>query len=184
MSTAAQQGVAAAGSAAVGITPLLTSAAWAVPVVGAAVAGVTLAVQLFMSRKGPRQKQEATLYANQIEALMQENLAAFLGEPTAANRTVALGNFDRLWARLREQCGQAALGDAGRRCISERASGGIYDWRRAYREPIASAALMAPPPASESVFSSGGNGGGGTDLNLLGAVGLAAAAALVWGASS
>lgn len=133
---ALEQGVGVAGSAAVGITPLLTTAAWAVPVVGTAVAAVTLAVMLLKNRRGPQQRIQTSQWADDAERVLQDNLGAFERQANSATKTVALENFDSVWAELVSRCGDPAMGNPGRACIADRQRGGKFDWWAAYRDPI------------------------------------------------
>lgn len=114
---------------AIGSTAVMTGAlgALAVPVVGAAIAGVAiLAADLIKnSGCGPTCIQ-ATQYANQAGALMTQNMNAYLALPTPRSQSAqsaALGTFDALWAKLQQMCGDPSLGDAGKRCITDRQAG-------------------------------------------------------------
>ena len=157
------QGVAVAGSAAVGIVPLLSTAAWAVPVVGAAVAAVTLAVTLLLNRKGGQQRIQTSNWANDAERLLQDNLAAFERNKTAASQAAALANFDRVWGELVRLCGNPAEGRPGQACINDRRAGGKFDWFAAYRTPIERASL-----ASGDGVTTGGVGVGGVPWWVIG----------------
>lgn len=98
-----------------------------VPVVGVAIAGITLALTAIFMRKGPKQKELATQAVNQVQDLMEQNYREYMAGPrTPESRTVALANFDQGWAWLisGDGCGNPALGDPGKRCISERQRGG------------------------------------------------------------
>lgn len=139
---------AATGSAAtiLGMAPAL-----AVPVIGAAMVGVTIAViGLMQLAKGCGQTCIVTSeWANQAEELLKKNLAAYMALPTPrpiSARNTAMSNFNVIWARLGQMCGDPATGDAGRRCISDRqqgackwrdASGQCWNWFTGYYDPIA-----------------------------------------------
>lgn len=115
------------------------ASAW-VPLIGPAIAGITLAIGLLLNRKGPKQKIAATQIVNDLEQQLKANLAAYqAGARTQTNQAAALANFDAAWAWLEsaEGCGAAALGEPGRRCITDRARGGRWDWASYYRDPIA-----------------------------------------------
>jgi hypothetical protein len=112
----------------------------AVPVIGAAVAGVTLGLQLLFNRKGPKQKRITTEIVNELEPLLRHNLEAYLSGPrTRASQAAALKNFDDAWAWLAsaEACGNPDLGNPGKACIADRSRGGKWDWFSYYRDPIA-----------------------------------------------
>jgi len=129
-------------------------AAWAVPVIGGVVAGVTLALTLLFGRKGPRQKQEASRIADEAEKQLQANLQGYLSGPrTRESQAAALANFDFTWAQLTgpDFWGNPALGEPGQRAIAERGPSGNPPWGNwfvRYRDPIAQ-----DTPASGSALS-------------------------------
>lgn len=138
----AQQAISTGGAIATGVLPAVTSTAWVVPVVGAAVAGVTLALGLILNRKGPKQKVATTQIVNELEPLLRQNLEAFQAGPqTKTNQEAALANFDSAWAWLASEaaCGSPDLGNPGKACISDRQRGGQWDWFAYYRDPVANA---------------------------------------------
>lgn len=155
-----------------------------VPIVGAALAGVTIALSAWFNRKGPRQKEITTQIVNELEQQLQANLDAYLAGPrTFERQLVALDNFDRAWAWLKsaEACGNSELGNPGRRCVSDRERGGPWPWEVYYRDPIANDPTVQPPAEDSplSFLTSGANGGGVPGwLPLAAAAGLIAAA--VW----
>jgi hypothetical protein len=120
----------------------------AVPVVGGIVAGVALGLTAIFNRRGPKQKEAAARAADEVEALLKQNVAGYLaGSRSLQERAAALANFDAAWAWLisADGCGNPALGSPGERCISERARGGAApwcptvtgcDWFALYRDPI------------------------------------------------
>jgi hypothetical protein len=136
----ATQLVSTGGSVATAILPAVTHAAWAVPVVGTAVAGVAVALSLIFGRKGPRQKEEASRIADDAEQQLQANVRAYLGGPrTAESQAAALANFDYAWSQLVAIWQQ--LGEPGERAIRERGRDGRPawgpNWFELYRDPIA-----------------------------------------------
>ena len=137
-----QTAVQAGGIAATAATPLLVTAAtaaWAIPIVGAAFAGVALLINALWNREGPRLDGQATAILEPVEAAMKANLEAWkASKHTAANRAAALAYFDSAWAFLlsSQGCGSPNLKDSGRRCISERQRGGIRDFFAYYRDEI------------------------------------------------
>jgi hypothetical protein len=156
---------------------LVAKLAWPVPVVGPAIAGITIALAAIFNRKSPRQKEIATQAANEVEQILQNNVAEYMAGPrTPESQAYALMNFDAAWNWLTspEGCGSPELGDPGRRCISERQRGGSApwcptttgcDWFILYRDPIAN---DSPAVASPAVTSSAATGGGGDLLSVLG----------------
>lgn len=117
--------VATSAIAATGTAAALGSLA--VPVVGAALAGVTLLITHLIANSGCGQTCiQATEYANQAGDLLTQNLNAYMALPTPraqSAQTQALANFDAIWAKLQQMCGDPSLGAAGKRCITARQAG-------------------------------------------------------------
>lgn len=68
----------------------------------------------------------STEYANQAEALLQQNLSAYLAIPvprTASEQSQAQANFNQIWQSLEQSCSNAQLGTAGQACIEDRENG-------------------------------------------------------------
>jgi hypothetical protein len=163
-------------------------AAWVVPVIGAVVAGVTLALMAWFNRKGPRQKVQTTQIVNELEPMLQKNVAGYLSGPrTVTSQAQALANFDAVWNVLVENCRTEEMGDPGIRCETDRQAGACqwkeagqcWNWFVGYRDPIANDPNVKPDPTiSQEVGSTlsqltGGlipAGGGG--LLLVGAAAL------------
>jgi hypothetical protein len=136
-------------AAAIAAPGALSFAALAVPIIGgvAAVAGLVYA---WSQRRGA-QKVAATQIVDEGETYLKQNLAAYqAGSHTAADQATAVATFDAIWGQVRQACGDPQLGDAGRRCVQERQSGGVWDWFAAYRTPIAS---DVPSAAGGSPFA-------------------------------
>lgn len=125
------------------------SPALAVPVIGAAMVGITIAViGLMRLSKGCGQTCIVTSdWANQAEDLLKRNLAAYrASNHSKSAQNTAISNFNVIWARLEQMCSDPATGDAGRRCIQDRqqgackwrdASGQCWNWFTGYLDPIA-----------------------------------------------
>lgn len=142
---------AATGAAGAGLI-LGMSPALAIPIIGAAMVGVTIAViGLIKLSKGCGQTCIATSqWANQAEDLLKQNLAAYLALPVPRPRSAqntAISNYNVVVARLTQMCSDPATGAAGQRCISDRAagacvwrdaSGACWNWVTGYLDPIAS----------------------------------------------
>jgi hypothetical protein len=171
----ALQTVSTAGSIVAGTAPAWTQAAWAVPVIGGAVAGVALAITAWFSRKGPKQKKATTAIANEVQGYLDQNRAAYFSGPrTVSSQTQALANFDALWQGLEQGCGDPDMGDPGERCISERDRGGRYDWFPYYRDDIANDPEVRPDATAleEAASVAGSLVGGSNNLLLVGALAL------------
>jgi len=158
------------------------AAATLVPIVGPALAAATMLVQHLVANSGCGQTCIVTSqWANQAEDALRQNLEAYRALPsprTKGQQAVALANFDTIWNQLRQTCGQAGTGDAGKRCISDRQrgactwkdAGACWDWFKGYRDPIANDSVV--PDASitsqvsgsiDELFSGAASGG----VNLL-----------------
>lgn len=167
---AAGSGALAGTASALGIsTGVLTAG------IGAALAGVTLLVDHLIANSGCGQTCiVASDFANQAEVLLKQNLAAWNAEPhTVSNQQQALANYAALWNKLMQLCGDPALGNAGKRCISDRERAGKFPWPTWYYDPIANAADVVDDSAGAVVSDFVGSLGS-SPLPLLIAAGLAA----------
>jgi hypothetical protein len=141
--------------------------AWAtvaIPVIGAAVVGVTIAIALIMARKGPKQKTATTTIVNDIEPQLEANVQGYINGPrTPESQMQALENFKAGWQAVLDNCGDPSMGRPGQNCIAERqegarpqwdacknAPGGCPNWFELYRDPI-----LATPPLTAAVGNSG-----------------------------
>lgn len=153
-----------------------------VPLIGPAIVGITIALTLIFSRKGPKQKTAATAIVNDVEPLLRDNVTAYLSGPrTVQSQKQAIQNFLAGWQGVLDNCGVAALGNPGKNCISERQEGahphwdgcppeGCQNWFQMYLDPIRN-----DTPISASGSSAGGGSSvidasvsvGGADIPLL-----------------
>lgn len=115
----------------------------------------------------------ATQDANKIGDLQNQNLNAYMSSPIhyRSLQLAALNNFDTLVAALRQACSDPQLGDAGKRCISERlVEGGTAPWcpssnhkgcdyYATFRYPIANDPHVVPDPSPISNVTDGVVGG-------------------------
>jgi hypothetical protein len=140
----------------------------AVPIIGAALVGVTMLAVYLIQNSGCGQTCIVTSqWANKAEDALRQNLAAYMALPAprpAAAKAVALANFDAIWKTLEAQCGQPGTGNAGVRCITDRqsgackwrdASGQCWNWFLGYRSPI-----EQDVPASDTATSTSGSAAG------------------------
>lgn len=82
----------------------------------------------------------ATTIVNQIEPYLKQNVAGYLALPTPrplSAQQAGVNFFTTTWQQVLNACSDASLGDAGKRCISDRQSGGKWDWFSYYLDPIA-----------------------------------------------
>ena len=152
----------------------------------------------------------STQYANQAEALLQRNIAAYFAiaapRPLSAKQA-ALANFETVWNDFVQQ--SSSLGSQGQTAISERGAGSCawkqpassvppwgvppagacWNWDAGYRAPIADDPNIYDDSASAAVsnaataVSSAASAASGLGVGTLAA--LAAAAVLViWGMTS
>lgn len=138
---------------------------WGLAIMGGAMA--TQAILSWVSARG-RRKVAATQIVDEAERHLVANLEAF--EAGGLSQQQALQNFDAVWGQVLASCGDPSLGDPGRRCISERQSGGEWDWFARYRTPIAAAEVETS--AFGSSYVAGAASSGGSILPLLAAAAL------------
>lgn len=114
-----------------GIVPIVVAA-----IIAAAASGATTAAGIQQSRNATAgaQKVNASRIANDAEGALKANLADYqAGRITAA---AARARFAEVWAELARLCGDPGLQESGRKCVSERDRGGVWDWHAAYLDPI------------------------------------------------
>ena len=155
----------------------------------------------------------STQYANQAEALLQQNIAAYFAIPSPrplSAQKAALANFNTVWNDFVQQCHNPALGSQGQTAISERQAGSCawkqpaasvppwgvppagacWNWDAGYRAPIASdqtyddSASAAVSNAAASVSSAVSGGASSTGLSVGTLAALAAAAVVIWAVAS
>lgn len=151
-------------SATGGLAPIAAALGVSVPVVGAiigaAILGAGYAINAIMNSGCGQTCIVSTSFANQANAALQQNIEAYFSIPVPrpmSSQTAALANFDALWQWLQQQCANPQLGDAGKRCITDRqsgacvwtqpassvppwgipAAGACWNWFSGYRDPIA-----------------------------------------------
>ena len=183
------------------------AASLAVPIVGAAIAGVTLLITSLIQNSGcgPTCIQ-ASDYANQAEPLLRQNLNAYFSLPKPRSQSAqaaALANFDAVWGKAVQLWQDPSLGNAGKKAISDRQAGACtwkqtatyspdimaagepqigqcWSWFSGYRDPISNDPNVVPD--SQAAPASGGSllssGGSLSSLALIVAAGLIAAAVL------
>jgi len=63
--------------------------------------------------------------ANQVATLLEKNVDNYTSQPirTKSMQAQALGIFDNAWTTLQSACNNPQLGDAGKRCVSDRQQG-------------------------------------------------------------
>jgi hypothetical protein len=134
-----------------------STASLAIPLIGAGVAAVIGAIAI-IKNSGCGQTCIITANdANKIEPYLQANLKGYFDGPrTVASQQAALANFDYFWSYLQQACGNPQLGNAGKRCITDRQAGACvwrqtvssdipgavqpgecWNWFSGYRDPIA-----------------------------------------------
>lgn len=108
-------------------------------------------------------------YANQAGDKLSQNRDMYLALPLPRPRSAqvaALANFDTVWAWLVQQCSNPQLGDAGRRCITDRqagackwrdSSGNCFNWFNSMRDPIANDKNVYDDSVQASVQASVGS---------------------------
>ena len=104
----------------------------------------------------------STKYANDAEKLLQQNHDAYFAHPAPRDPSLQkfhLMAFDTIWNDLVQQCSNPSLGNAGKRCISDRqrgacvwkSNGQCWNWFLGYRDNIASDPDVAQPSVTSAV---------------------------------
>lgn len=153
----------------------------AAPFVAAAGQIVTLAGQIAQMFSGCGQTcVETSQAADQAEVLIKQMLATYQNLPVhyVSLQQQYLTSFDQIAAKLNQICSNPQMGDAGRRCISERlVRGGTApwcpkpghtgcDWITAYRDPVANDPTVQPDPSFLQDLIGGSSGASWLPLGL------------------
>jgi len=89
-------------------------------------------------KRSSERRNVATATVNEAEPWLIQNLEAYMGSAhTIADQSAALANFDEVWQAVKDACLVPRLGQAGRRCVSDRERTGQSPWPIWYRDPIA-----------------------------------------------
>lgn len=135
-------------------TILGMSVGLAVPVIGAAIAGVTALIGFWISSNAKYHAQETatTKIVDEAEQFMQKNLDAWnQSNKTQSEQQQAIANFNAIWAQVVQACNQQQYGDPGQRCIHDRERGGPYPWPTYYLDPIQNDPNVKPDPVQGAV---------------------------------
>jgi hypothetical protein len=112
--------VAAGGSGLIlGMAPAL-----AIPVVGAAIAGLTISIMALINSGCGQSCIITSNWANQAADLLHQNIQAYFSLPTprsTVDQAAALNNFDLIWSKYTQECAQIS-GDAGTNAVADRKS--------------------------------------------------------------
>ncbi len=186
LSATSASSLAAGGSGLIlGMAPSL-----AIPLIGAAIAGITLAVVAILNSGCGQTCIVTSNWANQASDLLEQNIKAYFALPTPRSveaKAQALANFDNIWNYLSQQCGNPSLGTAGQNCIMDRMAGACHwhqtgqpefpgqpemgqcwNWFNSFRDPIAAdPAVITQATVDPSSILTGGTGptvGGSTTV--------------------
>lgn len=117
------------------------------PIIGAVVAGVSIALSLLLNRKGPAQKIATSQIVDAIEngwtgddgirhpGLKDNLIGYFQGPRTVSSQLQAIANFDAAWGYVASKCSSLQMGEPGKRCVEDRQSGACK-WRRGPGDPM------------------------------------------------
>ena len=170
----------------------------AIPVVGAAIAAVGIAIEAILNSGCGQTCIETSSWANQAEPLLQQNIEAYFQLSTPRPQSLqqaAMNNFMSIWNRLVQLCSQPGLGTAGQNCINDRqqgackwkasatgaypgqpAQGQCWNWFNAYYTPIQqdtqtyNDSISASPPSQAAAgVSVPASTGGSSDILLIAA---------------
>lgn len=177
--------------------PIAASTGPAAPFVMAAIAAIGPAITLIkgLAQGCGQTCIQASNWANDVAKALEEVKRQYFAQPTrtVSSKVYALQLIDELFDQLKQLCSNPALGDAGRRCISERLVRGVRakycdqanppappgecNWLVFYRDPIANDNGTVADPATDPVSAL--TSGTGWDFSkvpwgmlLAGAVGL------------
>ena len=154
----------------------LSSVSLAIPIVGAAIAGISIAIEAILNSGCGQTCVETSQWANQAEGYLEKNISQYFAiqppRPQSVQQ-IAMANFQAIWNQLVQLCSQPGLGTAGQRCISDRqdgackwkatapqypggpALGACWNWWNGYYYPIANDPNVAV--ATSALASSSGN---------------------------
>lgn len=150
---------AGAAAHAIGTATITSSIIGGLASAGIALAGTAIVMWLGNRKDNQMDKTNSSRIADEAERLLKTNLDAWEeSNKTVEDRELALLNADAVisWMRGPQGCGNPALEDPGRRCISERlVEGARWPWLTWYVDPIKNynstlsvAATLAPGAAS------------------------------------
>jgi len=182
-------------------TALGISASVAIPLVGAAFAGVLFGIEAILHSGCGQACIATSQWANEAEPLLRQNIDTYFRLPvrTRTDQQSALRMFDAIWAGLVERCSQPGLSTAGRNCIADRQQGACkwkqtgespwpggpdlgqcWNWFAAYRDPIANDTDVVSE--EQAVLSSAGEfvSQAGDTLKANPLLALAAAGLIAW----
>lgn len=177
-------GIATAGATSGAIAAII-GASSIIPIIGPVVAGVTMLITALGVGNGCGGTcTQATQVANQVEPLMQQNLAAGQqavqqnGCLTPQEQAQLEANFNSLWQQVVSNCGQIPA-PGGTQCISDRQPGGKYDWTSYYLTPIKNMPVCSGTSNGDGTLTVSSVQGGSSALSgLLGNPMLLAAVAI------
>ncbi len=164
-----------------GATAFGMTAAVAVPVIGAAIAGISLVVGMWLNKikLHNMQKTAATKIVDEAAPLLQQNVDAYLSDSThtIAEKEQALWNANSILDQVWQACSNSQLADAGKRCIAERnrnAGGDVrWDWYSYYVDPISNSQTLSQSDSVKQEFATLLAGTGiDPKILVLGAVGI------------
>ena len=183
LGTSSTLAVQAGGAAAGAGVSIAAAASWiplaAVPVIGAAIAAISIGIELILNSGCGQTCIVTSNWANQAEQLLQQNITAYFQLPTPRSQSqqaAALANFDQVWNYLKTQCSSPSLGQAGVNCIADRQSGACHwtqpassvppwgtppagacwNWFNGYRDPIANDSPIVADPVQTAATTAAG----------------------------
>jgi hypothetical protein len=134
----ASAGVVTAAAAPAVASALGISASLAIPIVGAAFAGILFGVEAILHSGCGQTCVQTSQWANQAEPLLLQNIQQYFSKAaprTNLDKTSALNIFDAVWAGLVQRCSQPGFGTAGQNCIADRQAGACK-WKQTADSPL------------------------------------------------
>jgi hypothetical protein len=114
------------------------TAASAVPIIGAAIAGITIGIEAILNSGCGQSCIVTSNWANEAEKLLADNIAKYFAIPAPRPRSVqalAVNNGRAIIAYLTQECSQPGLSTAGKNCIEDRQAGACK-WRQTADSPL------------------------------------------------
>lgn len=204
IATSATVSALSASALAGGFTGILgLTAAQAIPIIGAAMAGLIIGIQAILNSGCGQTCIVTSQWANAASALLEQNIQAYFGNPaprSAEQKAQALANFDAIWNKLVQLCSQPGLSTAGQNCIADRQAGACkwhqtgqpefpgqptygacWNWFNSFRDPIdqdpavVTQTTIDPQGVISQLGTTGSTSiGGGIDTGTLALIGAAA----------
>lgn len=119
-------------------TAIAAGASLTIPIIGAAIGAVTLAINALLNSGCGQTCIVTSNWANQAEALLKQNISEYFSIPAPrpqSAQTTAVQNGNAIINYLTQQCSNMQLGAAGQNCIADRQAGACK-WKQTTDSPL------------------------------------------------